>query len=48
MGHSEEFDKIKEWYDSGAWSIKWVRNAVRKGRITTEEFEEITGEPYEG
>jgi len=46
MGHSEHYDEVKEYYDSGRWSIKWVRNAVKKGWITEEEFIEITGEPY--
>lgn len=38
------FEKIKSYYDSGFWSIEWVRNAVEKGKITAEEFEIITGE----
>lgn len=46
MEHSKMFDKIKYWYDNGMWSIGMVRNAVVKGKITPEEFTEITGEPY--
>lgn len=46
--HSKMFDKIKKWYDSGAWSAEWVGNAVVKGKITAAEYQEITGEPYEG
>lgn len=45
--HSKMFDKIKGYYESGAWSKEWVRNAVVKGKITAEEYEEITGEVYE-
>lgn len=30
------------------WNIEMVRNLVVKGRITEEEYEEITGEIYEG
>lgn len=30
------------------WNIEMVRNLVVKGRITEEEYEEITGEVYEG
>lgn len=41
-----KFDKVKYYYDNGLWTIKQVRNAVIKGWITAEEFEEITGEPY--
>lgn len=45
--HSKMFDKIKKWYDDGLWSKKKVHDAVVKGKITAEEYEEITGEPYE-
>ena len=45
--HSKMFEKIKGWYDSGVWSKEWVKNAVVKGKITAEEYREITGEDYE-
>lgn len=45
---SKMFDKIKSWYEHGDWSLEWVRNAVVKGKITAEEFEEITGQEYDG
>ncbi len=38
-------DKIKKWYNLGLWTKLQVHNAVPK-LITTEEYEEITGEPY--
>ena len=38
--------KVQKWYEDGDWPIAWVRNAVVKGKITPEEFEIITGEPY--
>lgn len=41
------FEKIKKWYESGMWTKKMVRNAVVKGKITEEEYTEITGEEYE-
>lgn len=41
------FEKIKYWYASGMWDIEKVRNAVVKGKITAEQFKEITGEDYE-
>ena len=40
------FEKIKKWYDSGMWTKNMVRNAVVKGKITEEEYTEITGEEY--
>ena len=51
--HSENFNKVKAYYDlyvatDGAygWSKARVRNAVRYGWITADEYEEITGEKY--
>ncbi len=44
--HSEKFELVKEYYDTGRWKKKAVRNAVAKGWITAAEYEEITGEPY--
>ena len=29
------------------WNIEMLRTFVRLGRITPEEYEQITGEPYE-
>lgn len=44
--HSEKFYLVKNYYDSGMWGKKAVKNAVRKGWITAEEYVEIVGEPY--
>ena len=44
--HSPKFDTVKEYYDSGMWKKKAVRNAVVKNWIRADEYEEITGEPY--
>ncbi len=41
------FEKIREWYEEGRWSKKRVRSVVAKGTITPQEYELITGEPYE-
>lgn len=46
--HSEKFELVKGYYDSGEWKKKAVKNAVKRGWITAEEFEEITGEVYDG
>ena len=45
---SKNFKKVKEYYLLGLWDKSKVRNAVTKGWITAEEFELITGQPYEG
>lgn len=46
MLRSNKFYKVKEYYDGGYWNEVRVRNAVIKGWITEEEYEEITGEAY--
>lgn len=47
MEHSENFEVVKDLYDRGLWKIQRVRKAVEKHWITEDEFQEITGEPYE-
>lgn len=44
---SKMYDKIKKYYDDGLWSKTRVRNMVLKDVITTEEYQEITGEVFE-
>lgn len=41
------FKKIKKWFDQGLWTKEMVANAVVKGFLTPNQYEEITGEPYE-
>ena len=44
--HSEKFQMVKDFYDSGQWKKKAIKNAVKKAWITAAEYEEIVGEPY--
>lgn len=46
MGHSKYYEKIKTYYDEHWWNETKVRNAVDKGYITEEEYEEIVGIKY--
>lgn len=46
MNHSQKFNIVKEYYDSGFWTISMVKNAVVKNWITSSEFEEITGQEW--
>jgi len=48
MAHSKKYATVKKYYDMGMWSKGMVANAVVKGWITAAEYEEITGEVYEG
>ena len=43
---SKMYEKIKEYYDSGFWSEKRVRNMVVKGIITEEEYKDIIDKIY--
>lgn len=40
------FDKVKRFYDMGLYSKAQVAQFVRKGRLTADEYETITGEAY--
>lgn len=45
--HSPKFEDIKGYHDSGFWKAAMVKNAVKKKRITAEEYTEITGKEYQ-
>lgn len=45
--HSPKFEDIKGYRDSGFWNAAMVKNAVKKKRITAEEYTEITGKEYQ-
>lgn len=44
--HSENFEKVKRFYILKVWNETRVRNAVKMGWITEEEFTEITENDY--
>lgn len=39
-------EKIMKWYDQGLWTLKMVKNAVKKRKITPDDYYDITGEVY--
>lgn len=43
---SKHFEKVKDYYDRGLWSVDRVREAVVKQWITEDEFELIVGYEY--
>lgn len=45
-GHSQNFEKYKRYYDNGLWVKEMVLNITKRGKLTPEEYEEITGEAY--
>lgn len=40
------FETIKRNFDLGLWTARMVALAVRKGVISAEQYEAITGEEY--
>lgn len=40
------YETIKKNFDKGLWSASMVKMAVKKGIITKEQYEEITGKKY--
>jgi hypothetical protein len=46
MQHSNRFESIQSFYDSGAWDTQKLRDAVMKNWITKEEFRIITGHDF--
>lgn len=48
MAAMSKYEKVKDYFDRGLWSISRVRDSVDKDWITVEEFEEITEQIYEG
>lgn len=44
---SKKYKTVRSYYRNHLWSERQVRDAVSKNWITAEEFEEITGKPYE-
>lgn len=43
---SENYSKVKDYYNQKLWSIDRVKKAVGRW-ITKEEYERITGKAYE-
>lgn len=46
MEHSNNYEKVKRFYNMKMWNEIRVRNAVKMKWITEEEFKEITGKEY--
>ena len=39
-------EKIARWYAQGLWTVGMVCSAVKKGILSAQDYEEITGENY--
>ena len=40
------YERIKYYFDAGLWNKQMVKMAVRKGVITKDQYEKITGEDH--
>lgn len=40
------FEKVKKYYERGFYTKEQVADFVKKGKLTSEQYELITGEPY--
>lgn len=43
---SRFYEMAKRNYEKGLWNLDMLMNFVALGRITEDEYEEITGQPY--
>lgn len=39
-------EKLTDYYSKGYWTKSMIGDAVKKGKISEEEFKQITGEDY--
>lgn len=46
MEHSAQFEILKKRYEQGRITKQMLQNYVKVGRISAEEYAEITGEYY--
>lgn len=44
---STYFNTVKRYYDTGRYDNEAVAKFVKAGKLTPEEYKEITGEKYE-
>lgn len=44
--HSKAFVMAKKYYDQGLWQEFRIRALVEKGKLTSDEYTEITGQDY--
>lgn len=46
MKHSAIYEKAVRYYEEGRWTKAYIRALTRAGKLTLEEYYEITGEEY--
>lgn len=46
MGNSAIFEKAEKLYHEGLWKKSYLRALVKAGKLTVEEYQQITGEEF--
>lgn len=41
-----DFEKLLDYYKQGYWTKSMIGDAVKKGKISEEEYKKIIGEDY--
>ena len=44
MEHSSVYEKAVKYYGEGRWTIAYIRALAKAGKLTMEEYKEITKE----
>ena len=48
MEHSAAYEKAVKYYEEGRWTIAYIRALTKAGKLTLEEYKEITeGDSYD-
>jgi hypothetical protein len=47
MNHSKQYEKYKKRYERGGCTKDQLHRLTELGVLTPEEYEEITGDPYQ-
>lgn len=47
MEKSKNFEKYKKYYNAGWYNAEMLWNMALRGKLTEEEYEEITGKKHE-
>lgn len=40
------YEMAKKYYDEGLWPKKYLKALVKKGKLTADEYKDITGDDY--
>ena len=44
--HSQIFEKAVKYYEEGLWKKSYIKALTKAGKLTQEEYTQITGEEF--